>query len=115
MTPPPFTVLQEKVFDIVTNIMGYDATWTPVDGGSVLSGKVCFKDPHSDLELAGFQFTPKTKIAEWKAGDFAGLETAFNSGLERLVIEGHQYSVIHVKSLWDGKTYQAVMEQITGD
>jgi len=112
MAQPPFTALQSKVFDIVSSTMGYDASWQPVDGGSVVTGRVCFKDPHNDLELSGFPFTPRTQIAEWKAGDFAGLETAFNSGSEQMTVNGVTYAVVHVKALWDGKTYQAVMERI---
>lgn len=115
MAQPPFTRFQEKVFDIVSSTMGYDAEWIPVDGGSAVTGKVCFKDPHNDIELAGFPFTPRTHIAEWKQGDFAGLEVAFNTGTEQMTINDITYNVVHVKARWDGKTYMAVMERVNGD
>ena len=120
MAQPPFTRLQNTVFDIVTKTMGYDASWLPVgsvDGGLPITGKVTFKDPHSDRELSGFAFTPKTHIAEWKSGDFLGLETAFSVGDEQMTVNGITYSVVNVKALYDGLTYQAVLERIelTGD
>lgn len=113
MASPPFQRLQERVFDIVTNVMGYDAVWSPYGGEASFTARVTFKDPHSDIELSGFPFTPKTQIAEWKKGDLPGLEDLFNSGMEELTVNEVIYSVIHVKGLHDGQTYQAVLERQT--
>lgn len=110
MSLPPFQRLQEKVFDTVTSIMGYDATWNPLSGGSALTGRVTFKNPHTDQELAGYQFTPTMIIAEWKKGDFAGLETSFKGTGEIMTINGTKYSVCTVKRIADGQVYQAVLE-----
>lgn len=112
MAQPPFQRFQEKVFDTVTSVMGYDASWYPVNGGSVLHARVNFKNPHNDADLAGFQYSPKMICAEWKKGDLSGLETAFNVTSEQITVNAIAYNVIHVKATADGQTYQAVLEAI---
>jgi hypothetical protein len=110
MSLPPFQAFQEKVFDTVTHVMGYDASWTPVSGGSALTARVNFKIPHSDAELAGFAYSPKMIIAEWKKGDLSGLEESFASNNEKITVNDILYNVIHVKAMFDGQTFQAVLE-----
>jgi hypothetical protein len=111
MPQPPFQKLQDKVFDTVTKIMGYDASWTPVSGGSAHTARVNFRSPNLKELTSGFQFSPKMIMAEWKKGDFSGLEITFSNHNEHLVINSVTYNVINVKANFDGQTFEAVLEE----
>ena len=99
------------MFDTVAKVMGYSASWTPVSGGSALTGMVNYRSPNLKELTAGFEYSPKMIIAEWRKGQFAGLESAFSAHNEHIVINGVTYNVINVKGSFDGQTFESVLEE----
>lgn len=102
-----FDALQDAAFNIVTNTMGYTASWTPSSGNPLIAN-VLFKDATQSAKLLDQIFDPKFCIAEYKYGDFTGLKEAADRGNEEIIIiNGITYGVLKVESDYDGKTLKA--------
>lgn len=109
----PFDALQESSFDIITNTMGYDATWLPYEGGAQQTGRVLFKDPTEVHELSGVEYSPVGYMMEYRRGVFNGLfEAVRKQILEQVTIDGIAYYVRDIKSSYDGKTYRAMLDKV---
>lgn len=103
-----FDSLKTQVFDVVTNMMGYNATW--LSESITLIAKVGFKDPSEKQELSGIDsWNPDEPFMEYRVGFFDGLKTRVDNGnLEHITIEGIGYfAVVEVKTKYDGETFIA--------
>lgn len=109
-----FDNIQRGAWGIVTNTMGYDASWLPADGSAeqALTARVLFKEPTKGYELGGIDYTPMTFIMEYQRPDFAALFDAVASGYsETVTVDGQAYYVRHVAAIDDGKNYRAVLQK----
>lgn len=111
-----FDNLQNLVFDTAKGLYGYDASWTAVDSGAAWTGKVLFKNPTEQYQLgvAQFQYDPYRYEMEYKFGDFEGLKERVDkrSTDEVVTIDGKEYFVRAVDTLFDGKTYKATLTPV---
>lgn len=108
----PFDDMAMRTFAITAKVMGYDGTWSPVAGGGTRAARVHLKTPTSQEELGDFQYDQRKFICEWKKGDWTGLDTAYANGSEQVTINGIAYAVISVKLLFDGQTFQGILQSI---
>jgi len=103
-----FDALKRKAFDVVTNVMGYNATWISVS--ITHTAKVGFKDPSEKQELSGIDsWNPDEPFMEYRVGFFENLKSRVDNGyLEHVTIEGIGYfAVVEVKTKYDGETFVA--------
>lgn len=103
-----FDSLKKQAFDVVTNMMGYDATW--LSGSTLFAARVGFKDPSEKQELSGIDsWNPDEPFMEYRIGFFDNLKTRVDTGnLEHVTIAGVGYfAVVEVKSKYDGETFIA--------
>jgi hypothetical protein len=106
-----FDALQNNSFDIITQTMGYDATWTPLVGGAQVTARVLFKDPTEMHELGMVEYSPVGYMMEYRRGTFDGLfESTRNGYTEEVSVNGIAYYVRDIKSSYDGKTYRAKLD-----
>jgi hypothetical protein len=107
-----FDSLQESAFSIVTNTMGYTASWQLSIGEAKLA-RVLFKDATETAKILDQVYSPKNCMIEYKQGDFPGLKEAADSGSEEMItINGLQYGVLEVNSEFDGKTLLAYLTKL---
>ena len=103
-----FDSLKKQAFDVVTDTMGYNATWL---SESILnSARVGFKDPSEKQELSGIDsWNPDEPFMEYRIGFFENLKLNVDSGnLEHIIIEGIGYfAVVEIKTKYDGETFVA--------
>jgi len=101
-----FDSLKKQAFDVVTDVMGYNATWL---SESILStAGVGFKDPSEKQELSGIDsWNPDEPFMEYRVGFFENLKTRVDTGnLEHVTIEGIGYfSVVEVNTLHNVVTF----------
>lgn len=108
----PFDALQDNAFDVVTSAMGYDATWTPSEGGAQKTGRVLIKDPTEVHELAGVDYNPIGMMMEYRRGVFNGLFEAVRDGMtEEVTANEITYYVRDIKACYDGRTYRAKLDK----
>jgi hypothetical protein len=107
-----FDNIQRAAWGIVSNNMGYDASWQPVDGSDVQTARVLLKEPTAEYELGGIDYTPMTFIMEYQRPDFAAMFDSVAGGIiETVTVDGQAYYVRHVSAINDGKTYKAVLQR----
>lgn len=112
--PNLFDNIQKAAFGIVTTTMGYDASWSPSVGSEMQEARVLLKEPTREEELLGIDYSPVVWITEWHYPDFAGLfEATRNGKVERITIGADTYRVRAVTTIYDGKTYKAVLQKET--
>lgn len=103
-----FDSLKTQAFDVITNTMGYNASWL---SESILhSARVGFKDPSEKQELSGIDsWNPDEPFMEYRIGFFENLKLNVDSGnLEHVTIEGIGYfAVVEVRTKYDGETFVA--------
>lgn len=108
----PFDGLQQLCYNTATTVFGFIATWAPSAGGVTRTANVLKREPTSEVDLVGFNYTPQIYIMEYKDGDFPGLKTSCNTGgNEAVTIDGVIYDVKKVDAIWDGKTLKAILEK----
>lgn len=103
-----FDSLKKQAFDVVTNMMGYNATW--LSGSTLFEARVGYKDPSEKQELSGIDsWNPDEPFMEYRVGFFANLKQSVDSGnLEYVTIESVGYfAVVEVKTKYDGETFVA--------
>lgn len=112
-----FDSLKRQAFDVVTQTMGYNATWQSSESGSLLlSARVGYKDPSEKQELSGIDsWNPDQPFMEYRVDFFPGLKARVDSAeLEHVTIEGIGYfSVKEVRTAVDGDTYVARLDAAT--
>lgn len=107
-----FDQLQSLMHGTCNNIFGNTATWTPSNGGAVVTGLVLLKEPTIKQELSGdVNYLPQVVFAEYMKGTFNGLFEAVRANeSEYLTINGIEYYVREVTAIYDGKTYKALLD-----
>lgn len=107
-----FDGLEESTFNIVANTMGYQAVWSPSDGGVLLSAIVLYKNPSETARVLEVEYNPKRAMMEYFETDLPGLfeAVADKSNDETVVINGIEYGVNQVLSKFDGKSYTAHLQ-----
>lgn len=108
-----FDIMQRTVFATAQNQFGFDASWTPANGGTTYTCKVLFRNPTEVMKLAGaqFMFDPHKYEMEYQTGDFPGLKEAADTRTtnERVTVDGSDFYVMEVAALYDGKTFRATL------
>lgn len=106
-----FDNAKRHAFDVVTQVMGYDAKWTSsVSGSSELTARVGFKEPSEKQELSGIDsWNPNEPFMEYRVDFFDGLKTRVDAGNAEFVeIVGVGYfAVKEVQTKVDGEVYVA--------
>lgn len=112
-----FDSLKRTAFDVVTNLMGYNAKWTSSESGSSeLTARVGYKDPSEAQELSGIEsWNPNEPFMEYRIDFFPGLKSQVDAGkLEHVTIEGIGFFAIkEVRTKFDGDTYVARLQHDT--
>ncbi len=112
-----FDSLKKGAFDVVTQVMGYDATWTSSESGSSeLKARVGYKDPSEKQELSGIDsWNPNEPFMEYRAPFFEGLKDRVdNNKAEFVEIEGIGYfAVKEVQTKVDGEVFVARLVETT--
>lgn len=110
-----FDNLQKTVFKKVQKTMGYPATWQPSAGGLTVSATVLFKDATKRAKLLNADYEPNKVLIEFQQGDFDALvELVRNTNAEEIVVvNGVQYGVLQITSVYDGKSYYAELEDLS--
>lgn len=111
-----FDSVKRKAFDVVTHTMGYNATWTSSEPGSLeLKARVGFKDPSEKQELSGIDsWNPEEPFMDYRIDFFEGLKTRVDSGQAEFVdidTKG-RFAVVEVHTKYDGDTYIARLRKI---
>ena len=109
-----FDSVKRKAFDVVTKVMGYNASWVTESG--VLTARVGFKDPSEKQELSGIgSWNPNEPFMEYRIDFFEGLKESVDSGnLEFVDISGIGYfAVKEVQTKIDGETFVARLVETT--
>lgn len=103
-----FDRIQTTAVSVVKNTMGYDAVWIPSDNShpSGYSGRVLFKNPTENKELAGVEYDPNHYQMEYAEEQFPGLQelVGANNGGEQITINSVLYNVQNISTKFDGKT-----------
>lgn len=100
-----FDNLQNRMYDRVTNMYGYNATW------SNKTARVLLREPTETDMINGVEYTPFHRIMEWRHGTLDGLFDAIREAAStiELVIDGKSYYAADAAAKYDGKTYKAVI------
>jgi len=111
-----FDSLKRQVFDVVTQQMGYDATWTSSESGSLeLKARIGFKDPSEKQELSGIDsWNPDEPFMEYRKDFFEGLKQRVDSGNAEFVdidTKG-RFAVVSVPTIYDGDTFVARLRKV---
>lgn len=108
-----FDGVQQNAFAIVTNTMGYSASWTPAAGGAVQTAIVLFKDASETAKLLQIEYDPRRAMMEYFITDFVGLKESVNIKTDEFVtVNGIRYGVNEVKADFDGKTIVAQLQTV---
>jgi len=112
-----FDSLKTKAFDVITHVMGYDATWVSSESEISFTAKVGYKDPSEKQELSGIDsWNPDQPFMEYRKGFFPGLKESVDTGNSEFVtISQHNeplnilgyFAVSEVKTKYDGDTFVA--------
>jgi hypothetical protein len=106
----PFDALQASADRVITAVVGYEATWTPSNGGPAQTARVLFKDPADDQRLVGVDVSTIAPECQFLVGTFNGLkELAAITKKEQLALGGRTYYVRKVEALNDGRTLRATL------
>lgn len=103
-----FDSVKRVAFDVVTKVMGYDATWNT--GTEILTARVGYKDPSEKQELSGIDsWNPNEPFMEYRIDFFTGLKESVDAGgLNFVEISGIGYfAVKEVQTKVDGETFVA--------
>jgi len=119
MAQNPFDGLSDRVFDACEKTMGYNASWTPSQGGSTQTARVLFKEPTQDEEIGEYadSYIQRTFFMEYWDDDFTGLETAVNNDVRETVTISFNggdrtFYIRAVHRKYDGRNFKARIEEI---
>ena len=108
-----FDGMRDSSFDVVTNTMGYDATWIPSDGSYPLgyTARVLFKDPEAEQKLSGASYSSFNYQMEYRKDFFEGLKALVDAtSSEEVTVNSITYYVRDVSTKYDGNTLIATLE-----
>ena len=125
MAGNPFDSLKQTAFNVVTDTMGYDVSWSPIGGGAAKTGRALYDKPTKQEEgyryrdhYGKIHYEPNQYRLEYRAGVLDGLKESADSGnLETIEIifsdtVTESFRVMEVHQLWDGDTYVAVIDKL---
>ena len=99
-----FDNLENSTMDVVSNTMGYDATWKKSDGTEVI-GRVLLNRPTQKAEVGDNVYDAISPKIEYKEGVFLGLfDSVRGNNPEEIWIEGYQHFTYKAERKVDGKT-----------
>ena len=106
-----FDTLQANVWNAVETVYGFDASWTPANGGPAHLSKVLFNyptEPEKGYAGGTTAYEEPQWEMEYKDGSFPGLFESVNAAqvVETVVIDGTAYHVRSAVLDVDGKTIQ---------
>lgn len=109
-----FDSLQDTAFNVVTNNMGYSATWRPSIGGDLQVAKVLYNGPTEKEKLLSADYDPDKLTMEYKSIDFIGLKDAADDNQNEIVTieDVEDFAVKSVRKKFDGKTFEAKLQRI---
>lgn len=109
-----FDSMQDGLFNIVTTVFGYDASWSPLSGEPTQAGRVNYRRPNDkDVLSNGIEYMPYTFFMEYKEGVFTGLQESVRGGsAEQVTVNGVLHYVRSVSRVYDGKTFQAHLDRV---
>jgi hypothetical protein len=100
-----FDSFQAAAHRIVTNTMGYAASWTPSAGGPTQTGIVLFNKPTQKAEIPDDEYLAISPKVEYLEPAFPGLFEAIRlNNPEVIVVEGVSFSAYKAERKYDGKT-----------
>jgi hypothetical protein len=108
----PFDIFEDALMNVVTAMMGYDASWQPSTGGDTITGRMLLKYPTKKEDIQTVNFAHDYYMAEYKEADFSALKPATDqsSNTERLIINGTKFTILNITRKYDGKTCVAALE-----
>lgn len=107
-----FDGIQDLLFNQTLDVFGFTASWSPSNGGAVITGRIHFRNPTTKEVLAGAEFHPSDPYMEYYEGSFPGLKAAVDAGrTEYIVVNSTSYGVKEITKKADGKTYIAKLAQ----
>jgi len=119
MAQNPFDGLSDRVFDACERTMGYDASWSPSQGGSAQTARVLFMEPTKDEEIGEYadSYIQRTFFMEYWDDDFTGLDTAIRDDEEEQVVitfdsGDRTFYVRSTEKKYDGRNFKARLEEV---
>jgi hypothetical protein len=107
-----FDSLQKAAQNVVTNTMGYVASWTPSTGGETQTAKVLFNKPTQQEQVSDQDYQAIRPRMEYFKGELPGLlESVRKRGDETVIIDGVSYIPFSGEMKFDGKTIIIYLEQ----
>jgi hypothetical protein len=112
-----FDSMQDLVFDTISETMGTECTWQPLDVLQPLrTAKVLYNAPSESKMLAGVEYNPIHHHIEFKKGDLPGLfESARNGHFETVTVNGSDYYVREVNAYVRGSSTASLSGQKNSD
>lgn len=111
-----FDTLADAAFDVVTNTMGYSATWLPSSGGPVQKATVLYGDATAPYEMNGVKYDPPGYHFEYRLPFFENLKDMVDNSrkTEEVTItirsEAKEFFIRRVDTKYDGRTLIAYLE-----
>lgn len=121
-----FDALQDAVFNVVAETMGYPAEWLPnygefsdelseEFGPELKTAIVLYKDATASETLSTVDYNIERYMMEYKRGQFPGLKESVSKGnIESVSITISEtvlsFNIRMITTKFDGKTYQAILE-----
>lgn len=110
-----FDSLQDNTVDVVTNTMGYPASWQPVAGGPVITAAVLYNANTDKYDLSNMGYEPEKWRMEYRAPFFPGLKQSVDENVDEIVTitlpDGDtEFFVRRVIAAFDGKTFIAYLD-----
>lgn len=113
-----FDGIRDKAHDVVTNTMGYTASWLPsdsADGAEPLMAKVLFNKPTGKEKVDEYEYDPYKYNMEYRNDFFPGLkENVDKKKNESVFISNVEYYVRAVHAKYDGNTMVAELYKYEG-
>lgn len=80
-----FDTCRDSMVDVVTNAMGYPATWTPAAGGPRQTAQILYKDATDKYDVDGEDYDPYTYRMEYRKPFFEGLKDSVDASGKEFV------------------------------
>ncbi|MCO5238864.1 MAG: hypothetical protein M9904_02305 [Chitinophagaceae bacterium] len=113
-----FDGMRDKAHDVVSNTMGYTASWLPsdsTDGDEPLTARVLFNKPTDKEKVDGYEYDPYRYMMEYRNDFFPGLKDRVDSNRnETVFISGIEYYVRSIAAKYDGNTLIAELYKYQG-
>lgn len=106
-----FDSIQSNASGIVTQTMGYDATWLPAAGGDLQIGRVLLNRPTQKEGVDDVDYKAIRPRIEYFEGVFPGLlDSVRDNNTETVTIGGTNYICFNGELKFDGKTIVIYVE-----